>query len=244
MTKHDGYWQRWRSSTHFEFGMRNAELRTVLGRVMLFGTEKFFLLCRRSRLTWRWAQMGFILLLGLGLGLASCSELSTASADSPLETSPESPPESVAESPLPTSQREAQHLPIEAHLYLGDRPEPILLEVARTPRQQALGLMHRDRDSLPDNQGMFFPFERVRRAQFWMKNVRFSLDMLFIQRGKVVAIAANVPPCVIEPCPVYGPNTPVAGVIELAGGRAERLKIEVGDAIQIEFLPEAAQPSQ
>ncbi|MGB0563134.1 MAG: DUF192 domain-containing protein, partial [Spirulinaceae cyanobacterium] len=144
----------------------------------------------------------------------------------------------------PSPQREAQQLPITAHLYLENRPEPILLEVARTPRQQAIGLMYRERESLPDNQGMLFPFATARRAQFWMKNVKFSLDMLFIYEGKVVAIAANVPPCVLEPCPVYGPDMPVDGVIELAGERAADLNIEVGDAIRIEFLKGDAQPNQ
>ncbi|NEO85556.1 MAG: DUF192 domain-containing protein [Spirulina sp. SIO3F2] len=184
----------------------------------------------------------------LALLLGGCSELATppTTSDTPARSSKTAEP-TTTQTPnqrLDTSPTEGQLLPIEAHLYIGDRPEPILLEVARTPQQQMLGLMHRDRASLPENRGMLFPFERPRRAQFWMKNVKFSLDMLFISRGKIKAIAADVPPCVIQPCPVYGPDTPVEGVIELTGGQAAALNLRPGDAVTIEFLEDSAQSSQ
>lgn len=153
-------------------------------------------------------------------------------------------PEPVVELKAQSTPGGGQLLPIEAHLFVGDRTEPILLEIARTPEQQALGLMNRDRDTLPDNQGMVFPFNTPRPAQFWMKNVRFSLDMLFVRRGKVQAIEANVPPCIIEPCAVYGPNVPVDGVIELVGGQAEALNIQPGDTVTIEFLEDPSQSRQ
>lgn len=173
-----------------------------------------------------------LLILGL-LFLGGCSDITPAEDSDDSVTTPKSAPST-----------EGQLLPIEAHLYVGDRPDPILLEVARTPQQQMLGLMHRDRASLPDNQGMFFPFERPRQAQFWMKNVKFSLDMLFISQGKIAAIDHKVPPCVIQLCPVYGPDLPVEGVIELAGGRAADLNLQPGEAITIEFLEDSAQSNQ
>jgi hypothetical protein len=131
----------------------------------------------------------------------------------------------------------AQHLPIEAHLFVRDRAAPIELEIARTPEQQARGLMYRTRESLPDDRGMYFPFEPARPVSFWMKNVRFNLDMIFVHRGEIVAIAADVPPCVITPCPSYGPeNQAVDGVVELRGGRATELNLQPGDPIRIEYL--------
>lgn len=112
--------------------------------------------------------------------------------------------------------------------------EQIDLEVARTSEQQAQGLMYRE--AIAPNRGMLFPFEFPRRATFWMKNVNMPLDMIFIYRGEVKSIEANVPPCESEPCPIYGPETIVDQVLELAGGRAEELNIQEGDRLDIQFL--------
>lgn len=126
----------------------------------------------------------------------------------------------------------SQKLPISAKTTISQ--EEIALEVAQTPKEQALGLMFRE--SLPDNRGMLFPFAEPQIARFWMKNVEISLDMIFLYKGEVKAIAANVPPCSDDPCPVYGPNSPIDQVLELRGGRAEELNLKIGDRLLIEFL--------
>lgn len=123
-------------------------------------------------------------------------------------------------------------LPISAEATIAG--EIVELEVARTPAQQALGLMFRP--ALPDNRGMLFPFDPPRPVGFWMKNVPVSLDMIFLLEGEVTAIAANVPPCTHEPCPSYGPATPIDLVLELRAGRAAQLGLQVGDRISIRFF--------
>ena len=125
-----------------------------------------------------------------------------------------------------------QMLPITAIAEIGG--ETIELEVAKTPEQQATGLMFRE--SLADNRGMLFPFQYERTARFWMKNVPISLDIIFLNGDRIVGIAANVPGCQSEPCPVYGPEALVDRVIELRGGRAEELGIEVEGEISIKLL--------
>ena len=114
--------------------------------------------------------------------------------------------------------------------------EAIQLEVTRTPTQQAMGLMFRP--ALPDDRGMLFSFDPPRPVSFWMKNVPVDLDMIFLREGMVMAIAQNVPPCTSDPCPTYSPGVRVEidRVIELRGGRAAELEVEVGDRIEIEFL--------
>ena len=136
--------------------------------------------------------------------------------------------------------QQAQVLPVTAKAEIAGKT--IQLEVAQTQEQQSLGLMFRE--SLANDRGMLFPFESERLASFWMKNVSLSLDMLFLNgdgqspRGAyhVVGIAANVPPCTAEPCPIYGPNALVNRVIELRGGRAQELGVKAGDTIIIESL--------
>ncbi|MDQ2100194.1 MAG: DUF192 domain-containing protein [Tychonema bourrellyi B0820] len=136
----------------------------------------------------------------------------------------------VSQSPTPTSS--GQVLPVSARAQIADRP--IELEVAKTPEQQAMGLMYRT--SLPDNRGMLFEFKPARWVNFWMKNCQISLDMIFLRDGVVTAIQAGAPPCTADPCPTYGPDTIVDQVIELRSGRAAELGVKVGDRIAIDFF--------
>lgn len=131
------------------------------------------------------------------------------------------------------SETQAQNLPITATVTIAT--ETIKLEVARTPQEQAIGLMFRE--SLPDDRGMFFPFASEQVARFWMKNVSIPLDMVFLNGDRVIDVAINVPPCQTATCPVYGPQETVDGVLELRGGKAAELGIASGDQIKIKFLP-------
>lgn len=120
-----------------------------------------------------------------------------------------------------------QLLPISVNTIVGDRA--LGLEVAKTPEEQATGLMFRT--ELPDDRGMLFPIAPARNVRFWMRNVLIELDMVFLREGVVLAIIPNVPPCFSETCPNYGPDVPVDGVIELRGGRAAQLGVKIGDRI-------------
>ena len=102
-----------------------------------------------------------------------------------------------------------------------------IVEVARTPEQQAQGLMHRQ--SLAPDRGMLFPYDPPQNASFWMKNTLIPLDMIFIRAdGTVALIAANTVPLSLEPVPSL---EPVAAVLEIAGGRAAELGIQAGDKV-------------
>lgn len=167
----------------------------------------------------RWQSQGLTLLLGIVL-------LSCTLANKPVQG--ESPPPITGQAMTPQGQK----LPITAIALIGKTR--INLEVAKTPAEQEMGLMYRA--SLADDQGMLFSFQPARPVGFWMKDCRISLDMIFMRLGKVVEIAANVPPCTTEPCPVYPSGVPVDQVLELRGGRAAELGIKLGDPLSVEFL--------
>ncbi|ASC73852.1 hypothetical protein XM38_048260 [Halomicronema hongdechloris C2206] len=173
------------------------------------------------------------ILLGLWFGLMGC----TASPEQMGQSSPDLSPsttEPPAVASTPTESDLGQHLPVTATAILADSYH-IDLEVAATSQQQAFGLMYRS--PLPDDRGMLFPFDPPRPVSFWMKNVPGSLDMIFIYQGEIKAIASNVPPCDTSPCPTYGPERQVVdAVIELRGGRAAELGLQVGDSVTITFL--------
>lgn len=95
------------------------------------------------------------------------------------------------------------------------------IEVARTPAEQARGLMFRTRIA-PDG-GMIFPMDPPRAASFWMKNCPASQDWFFIRAdGSVARLVENTIPYSLEP---IGVDEPVAAVLEIAGGRAAELGI-------------------
>lgn len=101
------------------------------------------------------------------------------------------------------------------------------VEVARTETEQAKGLMFRQ--TLGSDDGMIFPFNPPRPASFWMKDTMIALDIVFIRPdGTIARIADNATPYSLDPIPEA---EPVAGVLEIAGGRAAQLGIEEGDHV-------------
>ena len=107
------------------------------------------------------------------------------------------------------------------------RTHRFTVEVARSPEEQAQGLMHRQ--SLAPDRGMIFPYDPPQPASFWMKNTLIPLDMIFVRAdGSIARVAANTVPLSLEP---VGAGEPVAAVLELAGGRAAELGIAEGDRV-------------
>ncbi len=158
---------------------------------------------------------GYVLALTFQILLVGCA---TPEARTPSPTAP------VAPSPVT-----GVTLPITAKITIGN--SVLNLEVARSPQEQAMGLMYRS--ALPDDRGMLFPMIPARSVTFWMKNVPVALDMVFLYQGKVKAIASSVPPCTTPECPVYGPPGNIDHVLELRSGRALELGIKVDDAATI-----------
>ena len=101
------------------------------------------------------------------------------------------------------------------------------VEVARTPDEQARGLMYRR--SLADDRGMVFPYDPPRAVGFWMKNTYIPLDIIFIRAdGRIARIAANTTPLSLEP---VSSLEPISTVLEIRGGRAAELGIREGDLV-------------
>jgi len=102
------------------------------------------------------------------------------------------------------------------------------VEIADEPGEWQRGLM--ERPVLAQNKGMLFIFPESAPRLFWMMNTLIRLDIIFADAtGRVLNIAANVPPCVApRRCPTYRSIAPARYVLEIAGGRAEALGIRQG----------------
>jgi uncharacterized membrane protein (UPF0127 family) len=103
-------------------------------------------------------------------------------------------------------------------------------EVADTPERKQRGLS--GRASLADGHGMLFPYDAPARHGFWMPDMHFDIDILWIRAGRIVTIAADVSKD--EPERVYRPSEPADMVLELPAGTAARRGFQVGDAVAVD----------
>ncbi|MGK7345772.1 MAG: DUF192 domain-containing protein [Candidatus Nitrospinota bacterium M3_3B_026] len=114
-----------------------------------------------------------------------------------------------------------------------DDPVTITVELATTPERWARGLMFRE--SLAPGSGMFFIFPREERRTFWMKNVRFPLDIIFLDSGYVIRnIFESAPPCAAEPCERYRSGSPARYVLETPGGFCASHGVREGQKVEFE----------
>lgn len=110
----------------------------------------------------------------------------------------------------------------------------ISVEVADTVEKRSLGLGNRS--GLENGWGMLFVFEKRKQHGFWMKNMQFPLDIIWLDNHLIVHILRNVQP---EKSGVIPPvmTPPVAGnfVLEIDSGRADELKLQVGQRLKYQF---------
>ena len=101
------------------------------------------------------------------------------------------------------------------------------VEIADDDAEREKGLMYRR--ELPEGRGMLFDFHREQDVSFWMQNTYIPLDMIFIRGdGRIFRIAENTEPLSTRLVPSGGP---VRAVLEVIGGTARKLGIEVGDRV-------------
>jgi hypothetical protein len=106
----------------------------------------------------------------------------------------------------------------------------IIADLAKTEEERTRGLMFRN--TLHDDQGMLFVFEQEGLYSFWMKNMNFAIDILWLDRQKrIVHLEPNVPPCKKEPCHTYTPLFPARYILEMKAGSIETRKLKMYDRI-------------
>jgi uncharacterized membrane protein (UPF0127 family) len=80
---------------------------------------------------------------------------------------------------------------------------------------------------------MLFLFKRTDNYSFWMKDMRFPIDIIFIGGDKVVTIFQNVPVSPNNNLPVYTTKTKADKVLEINAGLAEKYNIRIGTEVRI-----------
>ncbi|MBU6500710.1 MAG: DUF192 domain-containing protein [Patescibacteria group bacterium] len=126
----------------------------------------------------------------------------------------------------------SKHSGVEANVEIGGTT--FKSEVASTILQRTIGLS--GRDSLPEGEGMLFIFNGYGNYGFWMKDMKFPIDMVWISGDKVVGFVENAMP---EPdktvfgLKVYYPPEAVDKVLEINAGDVGRYGISVGQSVLI-----------
>jgi uncharacterized membrane protein (UPF0127 family) len=104
------------------------------------------------------------------------------------------------------------------------------LDVARSPEKKRRGLS--DRRTLAANEGMLFLYATSGRYGFWMKDMDFSIDIIWLDEdNRIVTIKGRAQP---ESYPqTFEPDQPAKKIIETPAGWTQKQNINSGDQLTL-----------
>ncbi|MEA3272096.1 MAG: DUF192 domain-containing protein [Patescibacteria group bacterium] len=120
-----------------------------------------------------------------------------------------------------------QKQPRHGKVIIGEKE--IKVELADTILKRKNGLSNRD--NLKGNTGMLFVFNRSGKYGFWMKDMNFPIDIIWIQNGKIIDVTPNVPPD--DQKAIYFSREEVNFVLEISAGFAEENGVKIGESVDI-----------
>jgi len=107
--------------------------------------------------------------------------------------------------------------------------------VADSQRKWEIGLS--ETKSLQKDQGMIFLFDKSDYYSFWMKNMKFPIDIIYINNDTIVTIKNNVQLIKDKENPIiYSSTQPANKVLEIQAGLSEKYNFKKGDKVQYENL--------
>jgi len=119
-----------------------------------------------------------------------------------------------------------EHLNKTGNIIFGNKT--ILVEIADTPELQNQGLS--GREALAESSGMLFVFSESDRYGFWMKDMQFPIDIIWLDDVFVVVdLRENLPP---ESYPqIFKPKEQARFVLEVNAGVVRRQHIKLDDQV-------------
>lgn len=146
-------------------------------------------------------------------------------------------PEPAASAPVAEPGQESAGIPFRKDGTLtlsreGEIYRTLDIEIAETDSSRNRGLMQRD--SLPEDSGMLFIFDREEEQGFWMANTPLALDLIFLREdGSILSIAKYVQPMRTE---TVQSNGRAMYVLEVVAGYSDSIGIIEGDVMAFERL--------
>ena len=113
--------------------------------------------------------------------------------------------------------------------YIKIAGQNIKVDLAMTPEAQVRGLS--ERIELKANEGMLFVFDYSNKYSFWMKDMNFPIDIIWIGENlRVVYIKKDAQP---ESYPEsYEANQDAKYVLEVVAGFADKNNLREGDKVK------------
>jgi len=116
------------------------------------------------------------------------------------------------------------------YVRIGSVEIPVELAIDSASQQKGLS----GRPSLDSQSGMLFIFNKPGIYTFWMPDMNFTIDIIWINDNKVVDINANVSNNFDPENPsFYEPVAPAQYVLEVNAGFAKTENIKIGDTVSL-----------
>lgn len=110
------------------------------------------------------------------------------------------------------------------------------LLIARSETDRQIGLSKYN--NLAADKAMVFIFEKPDYYRFWMKDMKFPIDLIFIKDNKITTIYENlpIPKSSKDSLPIYSPSQPIDKTLEINAGLVKKLNFKVGDIVEFRNL--------
>ncbi len=108
------------------------------------------------------------------------------------------------------------------------------VEIVNTPAKMSKGLS--DREGMAENEAMLFLFKDKDFRSFWMKDMNFPIDLLWIDGNLIVGWEENMPvqhDVSEDRLKKYRSLQPVDTILELPAGAIKKLELEKGQTINL-----------
>ena len=124
-----------------------------------------------------------------------------------------------------------------AHGYRNDawitiKGQRVALEIVDTPQAMSRGLG--GRDALPWGRGMLFIYEQPGFPLFWMRGMRFDIDIVWLRDGRIIDISHRVVHVPGENGPSVQPSELCDSVLEVPAGYASANGWRIGTPVRLE----------
>ena len=120
--------------------------------------------------------------------------------------------------------------PPEGSVEIRGKQVPVEIADSRAEQEKGLG----QRDALAWGTGMYFTYARPGFYGFWMKGMRFSIDIVFLRENRIVDLFPQVPFEAGGNGPTIRPRSLVDGVLEVPAGYAAANGWQIGDRVRFE----------
>lgn len=123
---------------------------------------------------------------------------------------------------------------LKGYLIIGDFQ--MFVDIALTEKQKQDGLSIKN--FMNENEGMLFFLEEPRKASFWMKNMHFPIDIIWLDENfSILHIEEELKPCIMAfYCPSYKPLKESLYVLETIAGFANNHNLKIGDKMEFQLI--------